>query len=156
MLSLIDSVASKLDLNEKNKILTDRQLKHAQIKLAQLRCEITQSMLKEEPNKPVLVTELSVIQEENKGDEEEEEARKCSNCCCQSTLADDVFSEQLISNLIENVKLDANLNEDKAIIVANSVIKTLSENIEPWTSNCKKILGRFRCVLADSSIIWLL
>lgn len=102
-------------------------------------------MIKEEsaPSKPVLVSELSVIQEENKVDDEEEDNeadRKCAQCS-HTKLADEVFSEQLISNLIENVKLDGNLNEDKAIIVANSVIKTLSENIEPWTSDCKKILG---------------
>ncbi len=62
----------------------------------------------------------------------------------RACLGDDVISENLVSNLIENVKLDATLSEDKAIIVANSVIKTLSENIQPWSSDCKKILGNFR------------
>lgn len=57
---------------------------------------------------------------------------------------DDVITENLVSNLIENVKLDANLNEDKATIVASSVIKTLSENIHPWAADCKKILGGCR------------
>ena len=68
-------------------------------------------------------------------DEMELPARAC--------LGDDVISENLVSNLIENVKLDATLSEDKAIIVANSVIKTLSENIQPWSLDCKKILGNF-------------
>lgn len=140
LLALIDSIASKLDLKNQdaNKLLTDRQIKHAQIKLAGIRCEITQTLIKEEPKssspKPPIITELSAIKEDIKSelDEMELPARAC--------LGDDVISENLVSNLIENVKLDATLSEDKAIIVANSVIKTLSENIQPWSLDCKKIL----------------
>ena len=107
-------------------------------KLAQVRCEITQSMIKDEPSKPAMPSELGAIQEENRLEEEESEL---GDHCNRALLGEDVISENLVSNLIENVKLDANLNEDKAIIVANSVIKTLSENIHVWSMDCKKILG---------------
>ncbi|OTF71137.1 DUF2013 domain containing protein [Euroglyphus maynei] len=154
LLQLVDSIASKLDQknNETNKILTDRQIKHAQIKLAQMRCEITETLIKiEQSNKPagVLtgVNELSVIQEENKEDDENDainnnngECLKKCRYCQQQPFAGDEINEQLISNLIENIKLDSNLNESKAIIVANSVIKTLSENVQPWNRDCQRII----------------
>lgn len=126
-------------------------------KLAQMRCEITETLIKmEQSTKPVGVlsgvNELSVIQEENKEDDESngvdtsngECLKKCRHCCWQQQVinasAGDEINEQLISNLIENVKLDSNLNESKAIVVANSVIKTLSENIQPWNKDCQRII----------------
>lgn len=108
-----------------------------------MRCEITQSLIKDEQNvKPTLISELSVIQEENKDEDDidsidNECLKKCTNC---NRALNEEISEQLISNLIENVKLDANLSESKAIVVANSVIKTLSENVECWNADCLKIL----------------
>lgn len=112
-------------------------------KLAQLRCEITQALVKDEPTKATLVSELSSIQEENKAEEDDEDDEQNAKCLyCKGALqTEDVINENLVSNLIENIKLDANLNEDKSIIVANSVIKTLSENVPFWNSDCKKILG---------------
>lgn len=107
--------------------------------MAQIRCEMTQILIQEELKssspKPPISTELCAIKEDIKSELDEMEVPQ------RACLGDDVISENLVSNLIENVKLDATLNEDKAIIVANSVIKTLSENIQPWSSDCKKILG---------------
>ncbi|UXI22733.1 ATP-dependent RNA helicase DHX8 [Sarcoptes scabiei] len=152
-LKLIDSIASKLDAknNDQNKILTDRQLKHAQIKLAQMRCEITQSLIKDESignqsKSKSLSSGLSVIQEDPNDEDQNgdlaSETRQCQYCNRSSTSnkKDDSISEQLISNLIENIKLDANVSETKAIVVANSVIKTLLENVEWWNQDCRKIL----------------
>ncbi|KAI2809593.1 hypothetical protein BLOT_000742 [Blomia tropicalis] len=147
LLKLIDSIAEKLDFkNNDNKILTDRQIKHAQIKLAQIRCEITQNLIKDEPTqtvKPVIMSSELIAIPENKIEEEiEEEINENDTDQLNRAfqLGDDVITENLVSNLIENVKLDANLNEDKAIIVTNSVIKTLAENIRLWTRDCNKIL----------------
>ncbi|XP_075677123.1 NCK-interacting protein with SH3 domain isoform X2 [Dermatophagoides pteronyssinus] len=125
-------------------------------KLAQMRCEITETLIKlEQSSKPIGVlsgvNELSVIQEENKEDEENNEIdtingeclKKCRHCCLkqqQQQQAGDEINEQLISNLIENIKLDSNLSESKAIIVANSVIKTLSENVQSWQKDCQRIM----------------
>lgn len=97
----------------------------------------------ETASKPVLGSDLTAILEENKHEAEEESEVEQSMQPSRACL-DDVITENLVSNLIENVKLDANLNEDKATIVASSVIKTLSENIHPWAADCKKILGGCR------------
>lgn len=115
-------------------------------KLAQIRCEITQSLIKDEPTRPTTLTsELSAIQE-NRIEEENQSSEEQQN---NRALGDDVINENLVSNIIENVKLDANLNEDKAIIVANSVIKTLAENIQVWSKDCNKILGSLAVSLSS-------
>lgn len=102
------------------------------------------------PIKPILVSELSAIQEENKAEVEEldDESQKCSFCKRASQNVEESLSENLVSNLIENIKLDVNLNEDKAILVTNSVIKTLSENVPFWSADCKKILGKILIAIA--------
>lgn len=118
-------------------------------KLAQIRCEITQNLIKDEPTqtvKPVIMSSELIAIPENKIEEEiEEEINENDTDQLNRAfqLGDDVITENLVSNLIENVKLDANLNEDKAIIVTNSVIKTLAENIRLWTRDCNKILGEY-------------
>lgn len=117
-----------------------------------MRCEITQSLIKDESignqsKSKSLSSGLSVIQEDPNDEDQNgdlaSETRQCQYCNRSSTSnkKDDSISEQLISNLIENIKLDANVSETKAIVVANSVIKTLLENVEWWNQDCRKILG---------------
>jgi hypothetical protein len=60
LLQLIDSIANQLDAkhNDENAI-TDRQVKHAQIKLAQLRCEVVQRIFKKNSTQDVIETETN-------------------------------------------------------------------------------------------------
>jgi len=55
LLALIDSIANQLDAkhNDSNAI-TDRQVKHAQIKLAQLRCEVVQRIFKKNSSQDII------------------------------------------------------------------------------------------------------
>lgn len=107
-------------------------------KLAQLRCEITQSLVKDKTPKNA-AGELTAIEENNLEEEEEGESKACPNCQRKNILEENI-NENLISNLIENVKLDANMGEEKAIIVTSSVIRTLAENIPAWSAECQKML----------------
>lgn len=114
---------------------------HENSKLAQLRCEVTQSFVKDQCAVKA-PSELTAIVE---GENDESSNKVCSSCN-QLFMGDNDIGEHLISSLIESVKLDASLSERKAITVTNSVMKTLAENIPAWSNNCKQILGTFKCM----------
>ncbi|CAG2166921.1 unnamed protein product [Oppiella nova] len=155
LLALIDSIAQQLDSkhNDPNAI-TDRQVKHAQIKLAQIRCEVVQMIFKKKT--PEVIPEVDT----NESEEETQCVDQLKEEKSVDKLEDDTpMSKGLETNCISSkpkVKSDRGLetkgpevlDSAKSVQMCDSLIPELIERVRVTSD-----LNHNMCVLTVKTVI---
>ncbi|XP_054162555.1 NCK-interacting protein with SH3 domain-like [Oppia nitens] len=155
LLILIDSIAQQLDSKHNDRSgITDRQVKHAQIKLAQIRCEVVQLIFKKKT--PEVIPEVDI------NDAEDEEVVDSKQQTSDELIKTE--DKNYVTNIVEDMSIKnivKDVNETN-VLIESEQIKSIANSVQIDDTLISELIERVRvtsdlshnmCILTVKTVI---